>query len=143
MPSSPVAPILLAFRTPAPPETAWAFVTEPDRIAEWFTDASPLGKIGDSYRLDFGEGSVVEGVVTAIRLGHSFSHTWAWADAGPSEPTLVTWTVRPTDAGSEIELLHGGWTEAGADDATRDDHEAYWSGYMDDLEGLLEGAAAG
>ncbi len=29
---------------------------------------------------------------------------------------------------------------ASADDAIRDDHEAYWSGYLDDLRDLLEEA---
>jgi len=32
--------------------------------------------------------------------------------------------------------------EAGADEALRDDHEAYWSGYLDDLRDLLAEDAA-
>ena len=41
--------------------------------------------------------------------------------------------------GSRITLRHDGWTEAGADEATRDDHAGYWDGYLDDLADLLEG----
>jgi uncharacterized protein YndB with AHSA1/START domain len=130
-------PIVLTIHTPASPDTVWAALTEPDRIAEWFTDASPLGGIGDVYRLDFGEGSVVEGVVRQVELGHTFAHTWIWADVEPVQETLVTWSVDPADGGARITLTHEGWAEAGLDEAARDDHEAYWSGYLDDLMDIL------
>jgi uncharacterized protein YndB with AHSA1/START domain len=138
----PVAPIRLAIRTPAPADVAWSFVTDPERVEEWFTAASPVGVVGDEYVLDFGAGSVVQGSIVELDPGHRFAHRWAWLDAEPRQETLVTWIVRPLDdGGSEIELLHEGWNEAGADDAIRDDHEAYWSGYLDDLRDLLEDAA--
>ncbi len=143
MANEPVAPIRLSIETRARPATAWAYLTDPDRIADWFTDATPLGDIGDPYRLDFGEGSVVTGRVVAVAPGRSFSHSWAWEDAGPGEETIVTWTVEALPGGgSRIVLAHEGWDEAGADDAMRDDHEAYWSGYLDDLRDLLEDADA-
>ena len=145
----PIAPIRIRIRSRAVPGLAWAAVTEPDRVAAWFTSATPLGAVGDPYRLDFGDGSVVEGSVTAVVPDRSFSHTWAWAD-GPAGDratgprTLVTWVVRPLAAGgAEVELLHEGWTEAGTGAQTRDDHEAYWRGYLDDLRAYLDTAAAG
>jgi len=45
--TAPLEPIRLSIETPADPETAWQAITDPDRIAEWFTDASPLGGVGD------------------------------------------------------------------------------------------------
>ncbi|OGO52017.1 MAG: hypothetical protein A2V84_11695 [Chloroflexi bacterium RBG_16_70_13] len=135
---APVAPIRLVIRAPVPAEVAWAYVTDPDRVEEWFTAASPVGAVGESYVLDFGEGSVVQGTIVELEPGRRFAHHWAWLDAEPRQETLVTWIVRPLDdGGSEIELVHEGWDEAGADDAIRDDHEAYWSGYLDDLRDLL------
>jgi uncharacterized protein YndB with AHSA1/START domain len=130
-------PIVLTIQTPATPEAAWAALTEPDRIADWFTDASPLGGIGDAYRLDFGEGSVVEGVVRRVEPGRTFAYTWVWADVEPVQETLVTWAVEAADEGSRITLTHEGWADAGLDEAARDDHEAYWSGYLDDLADIL------
>ena len=139
----PVAPIRLVIRTAAPAEVAWAFVTDPERVEQWFTGASPIGAVGEPYVLDFGEGSVVQGASVELEPGSRFAHRWAWLDAEPRQETLVTWVVRPLeDGGSEIELRHEGWDEAGADDAIRDDHEAYWSGYLDDLRDLLEDAAS-
>jgi len=50
----------------------------------------------------------------------------------------VTWSVEELpDGGGRVTLVHDGWSEAGADAATRGDHEGYWSGYLDDLTALL------
>lgn len=136
----PLPPIILTIETAAAPDDVWRTLTEPERVVDWFTDASPLGQAGDTYRLDFGDGSVVEGVITLVEPGQRFAHTWAWADAEPAHETLVTWSIEPiTEGGTRITLTHGGWAEAGVDEATRDDHEAYWSGYLDDLEAILAG----
>jgi uncharacterized protein YndB with AHSA1/START domain len=131
-------PIILEIVTPAPADTAWAALTDPDMVAQWLTEASPVGEVGDAYRLDFGEGSVVEGTIREVEPGRRFVHTWSWADALPRQETIVSWTVEALpDGGGRITLIHDGWAEAGADSAARDDHEAYWSGYLDDLVEVL------
>lgn len=133
-------PITLSITTTATPAEAWAAITEPDRIVEWFTEAGSIGSVGDPYRLDFGDGSVVEGVVTHAEPGRRFAYTWVWADVDPRQETVVTWLVEPTgDGGCRITLTHDGWAEAGLDEAARDDHEGYWSGYLDDLAAILSG----
>ncbi|MGZ8514341.1 MAG: SRPBCC family protein [Candidatus Limnocylindrales bacterium] len=134
-------PIVLDVETAVGPAEAWAAVTTPERIAEWFTDASPLGSIGTAYRLDFGDGSVVEGVVTELEPGRHFAHTWAWADAEPGQQTWVSWTVEPLEnGGSRVTLVHDGWSKAGLDETARDEHEGYWIGYLEDLGAILESA---
>lgn len=139
-----IAPIQLGIETRAAPARAWAFITDPDLVARWFADASPVGEIGTPYRIDFGDGSVVEGRIVAVEPGRAFSHEWAWRDDEAGRPTLVRWQVAGLPGGgSRIDLVHEGWTDAGADEAIRDDHEAYWSGYMDDLRDLLDEADGG
>jgi uncharacterized protein YndB with AHSA1/START domain len=131
------APIVLSIETPADPETAWEAITDPDRVAEWFADATPLGQPGDAYRLDFGD-SVVEGVIVNVEPGRSFAHTWVWEGEDADQATLVTWTVEPIPAGgSHVMLSHGGWPDATPDDTTRDDHRGYWEAYLEDLAALL------
>lgn len=138
---STIPPISLAIETRAAPARAWAFITDPELVARWFAEASPIGEVGTPYRIDFGDGSVVEGRILALEAGRAFVHEWAWLDDAAGRPTLVHWAVEPaTGGGSRVTLVHDGWTEAGADDAIRDDHEAYWSGYLDDLRDLLEEA---
>ncbi len=136
--SESLAPIIIEIETPASTETAWTALTDPGRVVEWFTDASRLGAVGEPYRLDFGDDSVVEGSIQAVDPGRRFSYTWSWTDAVPGEQTLVTWSVEPLpDGGSRITLVHDGWAEAGADAITRGDHEGYWSGYLEDLAEIL------
>lgn len=143
-PSPTIAPIVLTVESPASPELAWSYLTDPELVARWFAEASPLGAPGDRYRIDFGDGSVVEGRITVVEPGRRFEHEWAWLDDTAPGQTLVRWEVTAIPGGgARIALVHEGWDEAGADDAIRDDHEAYWSGYLDDLRDLLDEAATG
>jgi uncharacterized protein YndB with AHSA1/START domain len=132
-------PIVLSIETPADAETAWAALTDPDRVTEWFTDVSPLGAPGDPYRIDFGD-SAVEGVIVDVQEGRRFAYTWRWESADDDEQTLVSWTIEPVgDDGTRISLEHSGWPATTRDDTTRDDHAGYWQAYLEDLEALLAG----
>ena len=132
-------PIVLSIESPADVETAWAALTDPDRVAEWFTDVSPLGGIGDPYRIDFGD-SAVEGVIVDVQPGRRLAYTWRWEAADADEQTLVSWTIEPVgDDGTRISLEHTGWPATTRDDTTRDDHAGYWQANLEDLEALLAG----
>jgi uncharacterized protein YndB with AHSA1/START domain len=136
----PPSPIDLTVDTEASPSRAWAVLTDPRLVAEWFTDVSPVGRVGDPYRVDFGDGSVVNGVLTEVEPGHRLAYTWIWADAEPHEETLVAWSVeRRDEGGTSIRLIHDGWGDAGLDETVRDDHEGYWTGYLEDLAAVLAG----
>ncbi len=135
-----VRPIDLAIELPVDAATAWRAITDPDRVIDWFTNASAVGPVGSVYRLDFGDGSVVSGEVTELVPGHRFAHRWHWDGADAAETTTVTWSVASAAEGSAIRLLHEGWDQAGLDEAARDDHEGYWAGYLEDLRDLLSGA---
>src|SRR4029450_5408168 len=133
------APIVLSIETPADTEAAWAALTDPDRVTEWFTDGSALGAPGDPYRIDFGD-SAVDGVIVDVQPGRRFAHTWHWEEADADEQTLVSWTVEALPGGgSRISLEHTGWRMTTRDDTTRDDHAGYWQAYLEDLEALLAG----
>jgi uncharacterized protein YndB with AHSA1/START domain len=139
--STPIEPIRLIATTTGTPAAAWAALTQPEKVVEWFTDASPVGRVGDPYRLDFGDGSVVEGTIRALEPGRRLAYSWAWLDAQPLSETLVSWTIEPLSAGgTQVTLEHDGWTEAGADAATRNDHAGYWEGYLEDLVSVLDEA---
>ena len=133
-----VAPIDFRIATVAEPADAWRAVTDPARVAEWFTDATTLGPVGSPYRLDFGDGSIVGGTVLSVDPGRSFAYSWHWEGTDEAETTTVTWSVEPrAGGGSQVHLVHDGWVEAGLDAEARDDHEGYWSGYLDDLLDVL------
>lgn len=139
-PASAIRPIDLEIELPVDAATAWRAVTDPDRVINWFTNASPLGEVGSVYRLDFGDGSIVSGEVTELEPGRRFAHRWHWDGAPDTETTLVAWAISPAADGATVHLIHDGWAQAGLDEAARDDHEGYWSGYLEDLRDLLSGA---
>jgi uncharacterized protein YndB with AHSA1/START domain len=137
-PDEPPSPIDLTVETTAAPARVWSALTDPRRVADWLTDASNVGRIGDAYQLDFGDGSVIDGVITELEPGRRFAYTWSWAGSEPHEETLVAWTVAPRDeGGTEVRLIHDGWAEAGLDHTVRDDHQGYWMGYLEDLAAVL------
>lgn len=133
-------PIELSVETPAPVEVAWEALTDPERVAEWFTDSSPVGRPGDPYRLDFGD-SAVEGSILELEPGRAFAHSWRWdGDEDDTAPTTVRWTIEPVHGGgSLVTLCHEGWPPTTPDDTARDDHLGYWSAYLEDLAALLSG----
>ena len=71
----------------ASPALLWTYLTEPDRVATWFTEASPVGDVGSPYVLDFGDGSGIEGKIRALEPGRLLSYTWRWHDAPAEEET--------------------------------------------------------
>jgi uncharacterized protein YndB with AHSA1/START domain len=82
-----------------------------------------------------------DGVVTELEPGQRFAYTWAWTDSEPDQQTVVRWSVEPLPGGgSRIALVHDGWSEGGLDQSARDDHEGYWTGYLEDLAAILEEA---
>src|SRR5437588_8973478 len=94
-----VEPIVIEIRAPVPPDRAWRAVTEPAEVSEWFANVTPADGIGSPYRIDFGDGSAVEGRVRALDPGRRLSYTWAWMGDEDGPTTLVTWDVEPSDQG--------------------------------------------
>lgn len=132
-----IQPILIEIEAPVSAERAWHAVTDPAEVAEWFADVTPADGRNSPYRIDFGDGSAVEGRIRALEPGRKLAYTWTWTDDEDSPTTLVTWDVETIDGGARIRLTHDGWSEAGADAATRNDHAEYWQNYLDSLEELL------
>ncbi len=133
-------PIELSVETPASVEAAWEALTDPEHVAEWFTDASRVGRPGERYRLDFGDSSV-EGTILEHEPGRRFAHSWRWdGDEDDTPPTTVAWAVEDLPAGgSRVTLRHDGWPATTPDDTSRDDHLGYWQAYLEDLGALLSG----
>ena len=142
MPMQSIAPIRIVGETTAPPDAAWAALTEPDQVARWFAEPTPIADgEGEIYVIDFGDGNVIDGVIRELVHGRRLTYTWQWRGQ-EAAPTLVTWEVEPLEGeGSRITLTHDGWVEAGADEAIRDDHAGYWEGYLADLLDLLDETA--
>jgi uncharacterized protein YndB with AHSA1/START domain len=136
---APIPPIHLQRRTRASRAAAWEAITNPSVVARWFADVSALGRVGDPYRVEFGDGTAVAGVIQSIEPTRRFSYSWRWEHEPEAASTRVTWAVEPmSSGGSRIVLEHDGWADAGLTAADCDDHAGYWEAYLDNLRTLLD-----
>jgi uncharacterized protein YndB with AHSA1/START domain len=134
-----IPPIYLNRRVRKSRQVAWAAITDPEQVAQWFAQVTPVGKVGEAYRVEFEDGSSVDGAILASDPGRRFMHSWRWAGDDASRTTRVTWAVEPMSAGgSRIVLEHDGWVDAGLTEQDRNDHAAYWNDYLDALRELLD-----
>lgn len=109
--------LLIKWFFPHPPELVWEFLTDSDRISEWLmkTDFKPV--MGHKFKFkskpipQMGWDGIVYCEVVEIVPFKKLAYTWK----GGPEPgvtgldTLLTWTVTPRDAGTEVLLEHTGF----------------------------------
>jgi len=100
----------------APRETVWAFLTEKDKLAQWFHPAEANLEAGKDYALvETGDdgvankvcwGSVLE-MDKPSRLVCSFT-----IKPLAGKMTTVTWTLEEAHGGTRLSLLHEGVSKA-------------------------------
>jgi uncharacterized protein YndB with AHSA1/START domain len=92
---------------PASPEKAWAFLTEPSRLAGWYADTVIEPREGGKIEM---MGGHIRGVITGWRPHQFLAHTWNVFQPGE---TVSTWPVTylefalaPEGAGTKLILTH-------------------------------------
>ncbi len=124
----------------ATPEKLWRAWTDAQALAHWFRPDPAFAvtvveidvREGGSYRIVMrapdGEDHDVRGVYREVVRNEKLVFTWAWAST-PERESLVTVTLRPAGAGTELTLLH----EQFADTEARDRHQEGWNGCLAQL----------
>lgn len=120
----------------AAPEKVFRALTDADELVRWFpSSAESDPRTGGEYvlRFEFED--------------ESRNHTYAgqYEDATPNErlrypwkgqfETTVEFKLRQADGGTELTLVHSGWTEEAAE--SRQMHEQGWTFFLDNLERYL------
>jgi uncharacterized protein YndB with AHSA1/START domain len=116
---------------PHPPEKIWRALTQPHLIEEWLmkTDFTPIVDHRFKFTADWGG---VDCRVLAVEPNRTLTYTWAVY----GRETVVTWTLTPTDAGTQLRMEHSGFTP--------DQPQAYngakagWARFLASLEQVLE-----
>ena len=143
--SKPQAPSLTLKRTlKAPAEKVFAAWTRPEALKRWMGPSDDYAvvtaetdvRVGGRYLIvmrmpDQAEHRVI-GVYKEIVPNRKLAFTWAW-ESTPERESLVTVTIKPTDGGCELTLLH----ERFFDEEARDRHRQGWTGTMERLERYL------
>ncbi|MCY0905978.1 SRPBCC domain-containing protein [Arthrobacter sp. H14-L1] len=122
-------------------DTAFALITEPERLRRWQTVAARVDlSVGGGYRWTISPGHSAAGTFTEIEPGKRVVFTWDWAGAAApdSEPSAVTITLEPGDGGTTVRLFHEGLLgEAAAG------HAEGWAHYLGRLVAFATAGDAG
>ncbi len=131
--STETASVVVERELPFSPERVWRALTEDHLIEEWLmkSDFMPVPDHRFSFRADWGS---VDCQVMAIEPHKTLSYSWSAFGLG----TIVTWTLTPTSAGTNLRMEQSGFRQ--------DQPQAYhgakagWPNFFAALERLLERA---
>lgn len=120
----------------APVDAVWRIVTEPDQIAQWFSDKAEVDlRPGGSGSLTFEQhGVIAPFVVEAVEPPHRFA--WRWSHPEGSVPregnsTLVEFLLRAEGDGTRLRIIESGIAALERTDAEKrdffEDHGGGWT----------------
>ncbi|MEO5778652.1 TIGR03086 family metal-binding protein [Arthrobacter sp. PAMC25284] len=126
---------------PVDPDTAFALITEPERLRRWKTIAARVDlRLGGEYRWTITPGHVAMGIFQEIEPGKRVVYTWGWEGSGDLPPgaSTVTVNLEAVDGGTTVQLIHEGLT--GEQETA---HAAGWNHFLDRLVLLAGSGDAG
>ena len=118
------------------PQEVWEYLTKPELIQQWLgeTDFQPI--VGHKFRFisPYGNHSYCE--VLEVKPCTNLSYSWQKNSATGNKPfnTKVEWTLSPKENGTELQLVHTGFT-------THEDlvaHKNGWEACIRMLEELIK-----
>ena len=116
MQTSDTRTVVVEREMPHSPESVWRALTEGPLIEEWLmkNDFEPVVNHRFTLSADWG---AVEGQVLAVEPNRTLSYTWAAFGL----ESVVTWTLTPTGAGTNVRMEQSGF---------RQDQEQAYQGAM-------------
>lgn len=142
MPDESPDEIVRTVRIHARPDTVFAFLTDPDKMARWIGRAVELDpRPGGIFRVDVNGRDVIRGEFVEILPPRKVVFTWGWEGAGrrvPPGSTTVEITLEPDGEHTILRLCHRGL--AGED---REKHAVGWDHYTARIQVAAEGADPG
>jgi uncharacterized protein YndB with AHSA1/START domain len=131
------------FFFPHSPQVVWDYLTNPGLIEQWLmkTDFMPL--LGYQFhffskpvpQIDF-DGTVYATVVN-IKPYTNLAYSWKFGpgDGSIKLDSLVEWTLHPKNGGTELELLHSGFSEL---EAEFNLYQAHSDGWYKNIQKILQ-----
>ena len=102
-------------RVAAPPETVFAFWTDPGKMARWMgRDVRLDPRPGGEFRIDYNGSDIASGAFVEVDPPTRIVLTWGWEAAGDSTPpggSTVEVDFVPDGDGTIVRLRHSGLVE--------------------------------
>jgi uncharacterized protein YndB with AHSA1/START domain len=123
----------------ASPDRVFRALTEADELAGWFpSSAESDPRTGGDYvlRFQFADGSrnhTYAGQYEDVTPNERVRYPWN----GQFGDTTVEFTLRQSDGGTELRLVHSGWSDEAEESGRM--HEQGWGFFLDNLERYLTG----
>lgn len=100
------------------PEEVWEYLTKPELIEQWLMKNNFKPTVGHTFQFTFvaKEGSTYAGIVDCevleVKPFTRLSYTWngGTKDGSRNFNSTVVWTLVPKGKGTELQLLHNGFT---------------------------------
>lgn len=116
-------------RIAKPIEAVWAAITNPERIADWFTTVELEPRLGGLYRIRFGD-EATDGEIVAFDPPRLLAHTWP----DPAHPrSVVRYDLAPDGDGC---VLRFSQTAIGREHM---DSVGGWHFFLDAIPDAIEG----
>ena len=123
---------------PVDPDTAFALITEPERLRRWQTVAARVDlRVGGDYRWTITPGHSAVGTFTEVEPGKRVVFTWGWQASG-ADASTVTIILEPAEGGTTVRLIHEGLSDEAAAG-----HTEGWIHYLGRLKALATTGDAG
>lgn len=94
------------------PEEVWEYLTKPELLEQWFTKTDFQPTVGRKFRFTDKSGKIVYCEVLEVSPFTKLSYSWQHASRKDNElfDSKVVWTLVPKETGTELQLLHTGFT---------------------------------
>jgi uncharacterized protein YndB with AHSA1/START domain len=96
---------------PHPPERVWRALTDRDALSEWLLPNNFEPRLGHKFQFWSPPGPGSHGVIECevVELDEPRRLSYTWQSEPDQLPTLVTWTLEPTNGGTRLRLEHEVW----------------------------------
>ena len=95
-----------------PPQEVWEYLTKPELLEQWLvkTDFKPI--VGHKFHFFSKTGKITNCEVLDVKPVTNLSYSWQYPSAKDNKvfDSKVVWTLTPIENGTELQLLHNGFT---------------------------------
>jgi len=95
-----------------PPVEVWKYLTKPELIEQWLTKTDFQPIVGHKFSFADKTGKIISCKVLEVKPFTTLSYSWQYHSAIGHKllDSKVIWTLVPKEQGTELQLVHNGFT---------------------------------